>query len=135
MDRDLRYRAFKDNYNRLGVLGANLRKLPRTHFHLSTDDLAEHGIQLIQLSLYSESAISFEPRFCIPLSANKIDSLLQNYMNDREPSDSKPNWPLPVPHIESDFYEGLSIVSWFEKVLGCGYFPDSMLSSTEWMQQ
>lgn len=135
MDKDLRYRVFKDNYNRLGLLKANLQKLPRTHFHLSTADLAEHGIQLIQLSLYSESAISFEPRFCTPFSANKIDSLLQNFMNDRESGDSKPNWPLPVPHIESDFYEGLSIVSWFEKVLGCGYFPDNMLSSTEWMQQ
>ena len=133
MDKDSRYRIIKENYNQLGQLKASLQQLPRTH--LSKADLAENGIQLMQLSLYSKSAIGFEPRFCTPMSANKVDLLLENFMNDRESRDSKPDWPLPVLDIDSYFYEGLGIVSWFEKVLGCGYFPDSMLSSTEWMQQ
>lgn len=132
MDKCLRYRNVK-NYNQLGLLKASLQQLSRTH--LSPTDLEEHEIQLTQLSLYPEDTIDYEPRFCIPFSANKIDSLLQNFMNDRESEDYKPHWPLPVPHIDSYFYEGLCIVSWFKKVLGCGYWPDSMLSSTEWMQQ
>ena len=121
------------NYNRLGPLKASLQQLPRTH--LSTTDLAEHRIKVMQLSLYPENATDFEPRFCTPFPANKIGSLLQNFMNDRESRDNKPYWPLPVPHIGGYFYEGLCITSWFKDVLGGGYFPDTMLSSTEWMQQ
>lgn len=133
MDKNLRYRIITENYNRLGSLKVSLQQLPRTH--LSTEDLVEHEIQLMKLSLCSENAIGFEPRFCIPFSANKIDSLLQNFMNDRESEDDKPHWPSPVPYIDSYFYEGLCVVSWFEEVLGGGYFPGPMLSSTEWMQQ
>ena len=133
MDKDSRYRIIKENYNQLGQLKASLQQLPRTH--LSTTDLAEHRIKLMQLSLYPENATDFEPRFCTPFPANKIGSLLQNFMNDRESRDNKPYWPLPVPHIGGYFYEGLCIATWFKDVLGGGYFPDTMLSSTEWMQQ